>query len=152
MSYEGYDIYYCANGHEVETVGCYESFETVICPICGSTEFYRDAVDETNGCYCDEILEEGERCPAHPSVTKVIAFTLIDCPYCKGTKTVSMPSTYKDEPCECASTGCEVCFNTKVKRVPDNEITVQCPTCKGRGFTGEPVYDIQVLIDKYNKK
>lgn len=48
MSYEGYDQCICEKGHYFIS-DCYWTDDKPICPICGSTMTWYNAVDQTNG-------------------------------------------------------------------------------------------------------
>lgn len=155
MSYEGYIVYFCENGHEIETVDAYDSREATKCPICNSTKFYQDFVNLTNGCYCSDISEaeaaQSIRCPAHPTVTKIIGYTQVSCGQCKGTGWVEITSHYKSLSCKDTTPTCKQCYGTGRKMVADVKTMIHCPSCQSTGKIAEAIYDISYLIAKYKK-
>ena len=149
MSYEGYEVKYCSNGHKKAVADALSSMydeENVIPCFCGSDEEYWDSVNETNGCECEHLTDEerskGIQCCAHEEVTKIIGYTMVPCKECKGTTMVF--DTVETE-C-CGKVDCPECFGTKIKYAPSScNIQRKCPTCLGRGSEPVPIYDISPL-------
>jgi len=149
VSYEGYEVKYCSNGHRKAVVDALEGLygdEKVEKCFCGSDEEYWDSVNETNGCECEHLTDEehskGIQCGAHESVTKIIGYTMVSCKLCKGEKLVL---DQQEEPC-CGEPDCPQCFGTKLKYIESTvNIKRRCPRCTGRGTEPIPVYDISVL-------
>jgi hypothetical protein len=150
MSYEGYEVKYCSNGHKKEVVdalaGMYGD-ETVKPCFCGSDEEYWDSVNETNGCECEYLSDEerakGVKCGAHEKVPqKPIGYTMVKCKECNGS---GMVMDVVEEKC-CGKIDCELCFGTGTKYTPSScNIFRRCPICLGRGTEPVPKYDISVL-------
>jgi len=149
MSYEGYEVKYCSNGHKKDVVDAlstmYDDEDVKPC-FCGSDEEYWDSVDETNGCECahlsTEELSDGIQCCAHEKVTKIIGYTMVPCKTCNGE---TMVLDKQQEGC-CGKPDCPECFGTKIKYV-DSTVNIKrmCPKCFGRGTEPIPVYDISIL-------
>lgn len=83
MSYEGYTIYLCANGHKFSYDVYNDPFEySGICPICVEKIAWRYGVDQTNG-------------PGEEPVFDVHTYEeRSSCEHCGATKAVK-PATYK---------------------------------------------------------
>jgi hypothetical protein len=157
MSSEGYDIYYCENGHLVGTfnpnMGPEWANEKLICPTCKSEKFVVDSVDTTNGCddNCD-MTKEDNPCSAHPKKLKIIKYEAIDCKKCGGIGNVAMGSLYIKIPCNHNSEEdkkiCKKCFGTGVEYLVKERVPVLCPNCFGRGKEFIPAYDISGFSHK----
>lgn len=120
MSFEGYFNVFCGNGHFVTSRDIYESEEDSFC-FCGNKERYTEVIDQTNGCFCNE-LEDGEECPACSRILK---------------KEIGED----DKKCSCDNGKVEV-----IKSYKDNtKVTIDCPLCKGTYFVKVNKYDISSL-------
>ena len=165
MSYEGYDIIYCKKGHYIDERDAYNPIESpwgnstepvATCPVCGELtmkDIVEDCVDQTNGCYCDELTDdekaEGIKCPCHPTITKIIGYDPITCKSCKGSKETNVAFSYSDDTCTCnGDRACDKCFGTGVRRIIFSELAVQCPTCSGTGIQYIPFFDLSPLAYK----
>jgi len=154
MSYEGYEVWYCGNGHRIASFGAFDSpgmwdenDKGPRCQFCDSQEVHIDHVDQTNGCFCDE-LEEEETCPCHESVRNIAGYTEVPCDDCFGTQVVEQVAEYLDEPCSCKSDpACEECHGTGTRRVPCSWVEVDCRKCLGTGKTYEPKWDLTPLFE-----
>lgn len=160
MSYEGYEVVYCACGYRKGSHDAYdyagEDREHDPCPICGSTEVRTDGVDETNGCYCHE-LEEDERCPAHEQITDkdIAKYAAVLCPTCCGTGRLRAATLFVVNGCFCGGSkaspvkkNCDKCFGTGYTYdfcFANDAVDAVCPQCKGRGQTFKPLYDLSKL-------
>jgi DnaJ-class molecular chaperone len=162
MSYEGYEDWYCENGHYVKTVDAMEFAdpEGVKCRVCGSKVILIDFVDLTNGCFCAS-LPEGERCPAHPSVAdENEGYDFATCEACGGTGRVPA-KVLVITACECGGESgehdptCNECFGTgfvySIERDARARAQVQCNYCKGRGKIAVPRYDVSRLRPMHGK-
>lgn len=161
MSYEGYKVYYCKNGHLIGSWDVYDcdnpdgycgySDKKVKCPVCGSEDVVVDCVDQTNGCEC-EHLPKGQKCSCHERVEEIVAYTETECPECDGKKFVKIPEIYKDTPCEWCEgeeyplPSCCNCHGQGTLRNPMSYIEIECQSCQGTGKGYIPVHDISVLI------
>jgi len=151
MSYEGYEVKYCGNGHKKAVVDAlttmYDPEEVKPC-FCGSDKEYWDSVDETNGCSCEDTDRPQEyQCPCHEKVTKILGYTMIPCRQCNGSGTV--PDVF-EEKC-CGTADCRLCFGTGTKYVDSScNINRKCPNCLGRGTYPVPIYDIAVLKERHS--
>lgn len=160
MSYEGYEVIYCVCGYRKGSHDAYdfarEDEERNPCPICGSTAIRIDGVDETNGCYCDE-LEDGARCPAHEQITEedIIKYVPVPCPTCCGSGVQHLAAYPSIKDCRCGGsktdptkTNCVRCFGTGYVYEPcfDHDVAdVVCPECKGRKLIFKPLYNLSKL-------
>jgi len=148
MSYEGYVVIYCGNGHRLNTRDAYEGGREPTC-WCGNKELFFDSVDQTNG--CDDYKNPDCKCPAHEKVNnEPIAFdqSTEECWRCKGTK---IEPILGQEPCGCKNPRtCTTCQGTGSKPIKVAE--GPCKDCHGTGFEIEEVYDITVLKDKQKGK
>lgn len=148
MSYEGYDVMYCINGHNCMEI---QDYEKKSCPICGETEFVFDSVDQTNGCCCHKY-PDGKKCPAHESVTKIVGYKGIECEHCKGTGIRTINCKWDLAPCEdCIGKSCDKCKGTgRIPKVAE-KIQAHCNICYGTGIFQEPEFDVSHLIEKKKK-
>lgn len=174
MSYEGYEVYYCKNGHRIGSWDVYDPdspsgycgiFDKKLrCPICGLVEYVVDCVDQTNGCECEYTLKEtGKKCGSHPKVDKIVGYTGVDCERCSGEKLVKIPDIYESVPCsKCGvdvtlpgspvfedndpCSACEDCFGMGVTRMPISFVLIECPDCRGTGKSYVPIYDISPIV------
>jgi len=86
MSYEGYEMYLCANGHltrEDALAGCYFGEEPTICTVCKEPMVWRCCVDQTNDGGVAPVLVEHEaektktcECCGHTRVTEEATFCI----------------------------------------------------------------------------
>lgn len=83
MSYEGYEVWLCSNGHR-HTFDCYQTpdWKEWACPHCGTPVAWMESVDETN---CEP--RPTRLTVDHPAVTK-------RCEHC-GVTTELAPVEYK---------------------------------------------------------
>lgn len=145
MSYEGYYVYYCKNGHRV---GARDSYEDVPdrCDICKATEMMFDSIDQTNGCECKD-----NSCPAHEKITEkdIIKYDPKTCRNCKGLGYVDSKN-YMIKWC-CADPKCPKCFGTGKKYVLifNSSSNEPCDKCCGRGKVFEKVYDLSKIMHRY---
>lgn len=162
MSYEGYEVVYCAScGYQLGTRDAYDSYDDFEfdeesghikpnpkpCPICSSTKRVHDYVDQTNGCFCNE-LKPGEICPCHETITDkdIIKYVPKTCEKCDGTGFSLATDSFKTEKCSCGrKPSCSNCFGTGETIVPFGKTSVVCSVCNGRGKTFLPLYDISKL-------
>jgi hypothetical protein len=160
MSYEGFVVKYCKNGHRKTTVNAlvdmYDGEEAEPCKICGEKEEVCDSVDETNGCECEYLTEEqrnsGVQCPAHESISykDIIGYDKVKCKNCNGRGRVLI-KTFVPVDCSCGGKDkkCLECFGTGTAihlYEGLNEGThMDCLTCQGRGFTFVPRFDLKYL-------
>ena len=122
MSFEGYSNIFCGKGHFITSQDVYNE-EEVFC-LCGNTDRFSELIDETNGCFCDE-LKEDESCPACSKILReenIIGKSPMKCPECYDGK-VGVIKSYK--------TG-EV-------------IQIDHQFCKGTSFIEIPIYNIPSL-------
>jgi hypothetical protein len=165
MSYEGYEVIYCAScGYRLATRDAYDEFDDFEfdeesghmksnpkpCPICSSTKRVYDCVDQTNGCFCDE-LEAGKTCPCHETITDedIIKYAPKTCEKCDGTGFSLSTDSFKAEKCSCGGKpSCATCFGTVEVLLPFGKTSVVCPVCNGRGKTFTPLYNISKLVRK----
>jgi len=160
MSYEGYYVYYCENGHKVITKDAYDSPPDGPCPICKSKEYLFDSIDLTNGCECEYLTQEerdaGIKCACHEEELDIIGWSPDKCPDCRGIGIIELPMIYKDELCSCLAESagdswgdpvCPECFGTGNRRIADSRtfIKLMCPECKGTGLIYTERYDIDPL-------
>jgi len=148
MSYEGYVVYYCANGHWVDRLDSYEEGYHLICKVCGSVEMVTDRVDQTNGCTCSQIPEKFRPCPCHEKELKQLGWDSFECNYCKGGGIVERIIHYYPEDCECkgGDPACRKCHGTGQKHEPSTwDNTTHCTPCRGTGKLWEERYDITPL-------
>ena len=177
MSYEGYEVHYCENGHRIRYADAYDSYyddeRTDPCPVCGSTTFYCDYVDQTNGCQCEYVFPEmfpdfkggmadlneaqtkemEESCGAHETVDTVSSWSPVPCSSCDGSGTKKIVKRRKPEPCPvCKEFGeknsCDLCKGSGYVMVPSEWIDGTCPDCEGRGHKYAEVWDISKLKAK----
>ena len=147
MSYEGYYTVYCSNGHQLTVNDCNESFDESKPCWCGSTVFFYDHVNQTNG----DCLEPGcTTCGCHELVPRdPIAYsTQPTCQFCQST---GRAGTKDREACTCVDpTTCKDCCNThwKLVKVPAAQT---CRHCHGTGHAIAEVYDISKLVAKVVK-
>lgn len=89
MSYEGYVVYLCENGHQ-HVYDCYNepNIENWKCPDCGKPVSWYTNVDETNG-----TDEETGKCPGEVEL-EVLKEEYCRCEKC-GNKHLLEPITYK---------------------------------------------------------
>jgi len=146
MSYEGYVVYYCKNGHRLGTKDAYEEDVPEGCDICGEKDYVFDSVDQTNGCECRD-----NTCAAHEKIIEkdVVKYDPIKCHKCDGLGYIAA-SNYSISSC-CSDPKCELCYGTGKKyELQDSEEAINpCPICKGRGKVFVKVYDLSKLIHKY---
>jgi hypothetical protein len=151
MSYEGYVVYYCENGHRVDMLDSYEAFSASapVCKICGTPAVHRDYVDQTNGCTCSQLPEKHRPCPCHEKELKQLGWDSFECNYCKGSGIVeSHIHHYAPVDCECKGEdpACRKCFGTGQKHEPASwGHNTDCAYCKGTGKLWEERFDISPL-------
>ena len=80
MSYEGEELYLCANGHHFQR-GCYDELEGN-CPVCAAPIVWRMGVDQTNNAGIWPVFEIYEKAKVET------------CSCCNHTKVIA-PETYK---------------------------------------------------------
>lgn len=149
MSYEGYVVYYCGNGHLKSTKDAYVTSDDEPCKVCGNEDTFREVIDQTNGCECNP--EEGYVCNAHPKVTEIIGYTMIPCEHCNGTGGVPQQGPV---PCDCGgkNKACILCFGTGDKMVPIEEWEhILCPKCWGRKTMPVPIFDLNPIKKAFDK-
>ena len=151
MSYEGYEIGYCKNGHEVYIGDSYLSPVNLTCPVCGETEMVLDYIDYTNGCECDTdcYKKQGKRCPAHPTKLDLIKYDSIICKTCSGRGYTKVSTMFSTKKCFCdRNPSCSICFGTNCVYMPyiDTMSDILCDVCFGRGTSFVPVYDLTPLL------
>lgn len=141
MSYEGYYVYYCKNGHRVAVRDCYDDVPEK-CDACGETNMLFDSVDQTNGCEC-----KNNTCPAHERITQkdIIKYDPIKCTECNGLGYVNSRG-HNVHRC-CSDPKCEKCFGTGEHFViVENPLSLEsCDFCHGRGKIFVDVYDLSKI-------
>lgn len=150
MSYEGYEIQYCNNGHRVTSYDAHYTTPEKSCPICGCEEFTYDSVDQTNGCCCN-VPEY--KCYAHAQELQVVKFDKLDCPDCGGSGFIPASNSFCVKSCICrGNPDCESCYgtNTVYTQYRGSTVSVLCSKCEGRGTAFVPVFDLTPLHDEEN--
>lgn len=148
MSYEGYSICFCKNGHRVGIVGVYEA-AIDICPVCDSTQIFTEEVDLTNGCSCND-----NSCCSHEKKRNITGYTEKPCEVCDSKGYIKVPVHSQEFQCsKCLPhvpvETCGECYGTgKVWKLLERTEAVVCPSCKGRGTTFIPMFEISDLINK----
>lgn len=154
MSYEGYVVYYCENGHRVATLDAmevmYEGRSDLVCEVCGSKVMVEDHVDQTNGCFCDQLPAEKRPCHSHERPLTQVGWTSTTCPQCDGTRSVEVVLYYEDAKCSCKGVDgtCRNCFGTSHLRIAGGTTMANCPRCRGTGLVWEEKYDLTPLLKK----
>jgi hypothetical protein len=158
MSYRGYEVVYCKNGHRIGTESYYwaeftdKDKEKPGCPYCGCKERVVDVVNQTNGCECEFYPEEdrdpNKPCACHERELDQIGWTPWSCRSCGGAGKVSCITDWRDEPCVCNGEDllCSHCHGTGTARVIEGEQEVDCTRCAGTGTTYVEKWDISPLI------
>jgi len=150
MSYEGYVVYYCKNGHRVGSRDFYDYLDEYSnCPDCGEKITYENHVDQTNGCFCNE-LPEGEKCEAHEKELRIIKYDSFDCKKCSGYKNITLTTEFKNSDClQCNKENretCPHCFGTGIIRIEKSFSISHCLDCRGTGKRFVPVFDVSELV------
>ena len=147
MSYEGYSVRYCIRGHRMGTRDAYECVPIpACCPVCGCLEFTEDHVDQTNGCFCDELPESARPCPAHETELKLVGWTPIQCPVCLGSGVIQRPSQHLPKSCDCGGNPCcEQCHGSGRVMVPSIHVVSDCDHCKSLGHSYVKKFDVSPL-------
>lgn len=145
MSYEGYSVFYCKNGHRLGVRDAYDYEDSPPkCVICGSSETIIDMVDETNGCEC-----QGEgSCAAHEKITDkdIIKYDPIVCSKCNGLGYI-YSKNYMTTYC-CNEPTCSKCYGTgKEYSLIENYSSIEpCVDCCGRGKKFVAVYNLSRIM------
>lgn len=134
MSYEGYDVIYCANGHRIGIYDAYDDQRPTTCAICGDTSFILDVVDQTNG--------EGEERITEKDIQK---YDALNCPICKGLGYTDTKE-HQVKNC-CTNPTCNKCYGTgqEYYLVDYGTNLESCETCNGRGKIFAEVYNLSNL-------
>lgn len=135
MSYEGYEVWYCKNGHKVGILYDFSLSDdpNFHCPVCKvKQDFLLDPVDETNGCHrgCDGTKKT---CPNHELDLKIIGYERIECERCHGKGTFGNYKVFV--------------FDNKVgkrKFVSSADYDV-CQDCNGTKYKLVPIFDLTPL-------
>jgi len=161
MSYEGYDVWYCRNGHRLyhEASLPFRDQPKELCEVCGEPPFVFDSVDLTNGCYCSSLSEEELKkhgqCPAHETVKIVLGWDNVKCPSCKGGHFQKLVATWSWKACpECYSKKkvCHRCRDRGIIPIPEKLVEVECRQCHGSGVIQVERWDISHLIERLRKQ
>ncbi len=174
MSYEGYEVYYCVNGHKQGCFDCsdfIEESDLSPCHVCGSTDFLRDSCDQTNGCQCVEWVfpemfadfkggvadlssvqrkEMGRSCGGHEEVDTVVGWSPFVCSECGGSGGTELVIEWVAEPCRfCKGVNptCRECNGTRVTMRPAKRVSAGCPVCRGRGKMFAEIWDVSRLAN-----
>lgn len=157
MSYEGFELWYCPQGHFLGHHDAHEYYghdydinpESENCSVCGQINQKNvliDYIDQTNGCFCDELDYDEKPCSAHPSVTEVIGYDFRECPICEGTGEIRVPTWYIPINCSCGKDPiCPICFGTGHERKPGGIVKIACEKCKTTGKVPVERWNIECL-------
>ena len=141
MSYEGYYVCYCKNGHRITVRDCYDDMPEK-CDVCGETKMMFDSVNQTNGCECED-----NTCPAHEKITEkdIIKYDPLICRKCNGLGYVDSKNYMVI--CCCTDPKCPKCFGTgKEYLLTENSAANEpCDICHGRGKIFVEVYDLSKI-------
>lgn len=146
MSYSGYEVRYCINGHQGPRYDAFDIPELdPICPLCKEFMDIKDCVDTTNG-------------PGKEKITKINGYDFMTCPDCKD-GFVKIHRLFKTNSCNCKEKGkisvgnCSKCFGRGVIFVPDETTIIEmaCRKCNGVGKIAVPVYDLTPFGKKFIK-
>lgn len=161
MSYEGYEVVYCVCGVRKRSNDAYDSVDPEDekpCVFCGSTKTVTDCIDETNGCYCDELaadysgdeenIDNLPTCPAHEKIdeTDIVGWAMKQCTACNGEGYAETVQEWENAPCDCDSKpSCAKCYGTGLLREESVWTETQCHACKGTGKLFVPRYNVSKL-------